>query len=773
MNKSLYTALIFGLIATIGLSVAWVMPVSSSAVFSQVRRSDSLQAESDGRAWIQLQRAYPHASIPRGAYEHALAQAYRLTAGRAGASGPWQLVGPISPDTNQTPGSLAIPHVGFVTGRVTALATTPFLDKSGRYTIYAGGDDDGVWKSSDRGRTWTPTSDLPGGPGVSALAIAPTRPSPTIYAITKASSRGLVFSTDEGKTWQLKGEALAGGPANGLSVDPSAPSTLYAAMDGGNTAGLWVSHDSGATWTKKLGGSFFGGDACWYPAVDVSVGRAKGSRTATAYATIFNPGCHKTGIYKSSDRGQHWIRLTGLYKAMPRRTPDTALTALHATTVPSNPKMVYANVAGPNNATGVYESVNGGATWKRRHQCPTTWQQSCHAGQIVVDARAPATIFMLGDIELDISHNGGLSYFDTDWCACQSDDRSPLYVHADTHAMGFGPEGSVYLGGDGGVYVSTDHGDSWRSLSNNLDLNEVYGIAVSAPAQPFVVIQGVQDNGSQILGGPSHQWTAVQSGDGTYTGVDALDAKVLYAEQQGGGLIKSTDGGSTWNPIAIPAGTQQFLTYYLVDANPAFHKRLLYNESNSLYESLDAGATWHVLNNSVNMGNANYIHTSITQVAVAPSDEHTLYAAELGGQVQATTNNGVSWMSGSGLPNRVMSAVAVNPHLSSMAWATASGFGSGHVFQTTNSGATWTDRTGNLPDAPASGIVAISRGFGFKGVTLYVGTDVGVFVSTNDGRTWSPVGTAFPQSPLTALVLRSGTLYAATYGRGLWSLSAS
>ena len=67
----------------------------------------------------------------------------------------------------------------------------------------------------------------------------------------------------------------------------------------------------------------------------------------------------------------------------------------------------------------------------------------------------------------------------------------------------------------------------------------------------------------------------------------------------------------------------------------------------------------------------------------------------------------------------------------------------------------------------------VSRGFGPKGVTLYVGMDVGVFASTNDGNTWSAVGTGFPQSPLTGLVVRSGTLYAATYGRGLWSLRLS
>jgi hypothetical protein len=325
------------------------------------------------------------------------------------------------------------------------------------------------------------------------------------------------------------------------------------------------------------------------------------------------------------------------------------------------------------------------------------------------------TLYLLGDIELDMSHDGGQTYVDTDWCACHSDDDPGLYVHADTHALAFGPDGSTFLGGDGGVYISADHGTSWSSLSRTLDLNEIYGIALSTAKQPFAVIQGLQDNGSELLAGTSlQQWTAVQPGDGTYTGVDSANAKVLYAEQQGGGLIKSTDGGSTWQAISVPAGTTKFLTYYLADPNPSFHNRLLYNESDSLYESLDGGANWHLLDNSTNLGSANYIHSSIVQVAIAPTDENTLYAAELPRQVQATTNDGVSWRTGTGLPNRVIS-----------------------------------------------------------GVALYVGTDVGAFVSTNDGRTWTLVGKAFPHSQLTALVWRDGVLYAATYGRGLWSLQTA
>ena len=688
----------------------------------------------------------------------------------------WQLVGPISADTNNTSSNQPIPRVGYVTGRVTALATTPFITGS-TYTIYAGGGNDGVMKSTDRGGTWTPAADLPGGPGVNALAVAPAPPY-TVYAWTQ-DNQGLVYSTDAGASWNLTGTVLAGGTINGLAVDPVTPSTIYAALGGTYTAGLWVSRNSGTTWAKTLGGAFYGGDPCWYPVVDLAVGRASGSAAPTLYAAMVDTGCRGTGIYKSTDSGATWTVLTGLYSALPPGTPDTSLTAVHVTTLPSNPQIVYANVTGPNNTDAVYKSTNGGTTWARRQQSP--FADVAHHGhnlRIRVDPTNSNTIHMFGfgSLELYSSQDGGQTYFRTDWCACR-DPYTGNDVHADIHALAFGPDGSTLLGGDGGVYRSTDHGTSWSSQSRTLDVNEIYGISLSAAAQPFVVIQGLQDNGSSILTGASTQWNEVQSGDGTYTGVDSTDAGVLYAEQQGGTVIKSSDGGHNWQQLPIPTGTPSFLTYYMTDPNPAFHNRVLYNESDSLFESLDGGASWHLLNNSTNLGSRNYIHSSIAQVAIAPTDENVLYAAEIptttGGRVQATTDDGISWGTGTGLPDRSMSSVAVNPQLSTMAWATASGFGSGHVFQSTDAGASWVDQSGNLPDAPADAIVAIRDTGSTNGTALYVGTDVGVYVSTNNGQMWTYVGRAFPHSQLTTIAWREGILYAATYGRGLWSLMAA
>ena len=91
---------------------------------------------------------------------------------------------------------------------------------------------------------------------------------------------------------------------------------------------------------------------------------------------------------------------------------------------------------------------------------------------------------------------------------------------------------------------------------------------------------------------------------------------------------------------------------------------------------------------------------------------------------------------------------------------------SGHVFETSNGGATWGNASGNLPDAPMSDIV-------FNNGKLIVASDFGVFVSSDNGATWSHLGTNLPNVVVDQLKLDpNGVLVAATHGRGIWTIAA-
>ena len=102
-----------------------------------------------------------------------------------------------------------------------------------------------------------------------------------------------------------------------------------------------------------------------------------------------------------------------------------------------------------------------------------------------------------------------------------------------------------------------------------------------------------------------------------------------------------------------------------------------------------------------------------------------------------------------------------------MAYLTVSGFNSGHVFRTTDTGATWTDISGGLPDVPAN-VLLIDPG---DGNTIYLGTDIGVFRSTTRGADWRSFNRGMPPVVVHDFAAdKNGVIQVATYGRGAYEL---
>jgi hypothetical protein len=96
------------------------------------------------------------------------------------------------------------------------------------------------------------------------------------------------------------------------------------------------------------------------------------------------------------------------------------------------------------------------------------------------------------------------------------------------------------------------------------------------------------------------------------------------------------------------------------------------------------------------------------------------------------------------------------------------GGGAGHVFESTDGGATWSDISGDLPDAPARDLIVTDAG------DLVLATDVGVFTAdASDHESWSQLGGELPHAVVDDLSLfpGGGQILAATHGRGLWSIA--
>ncbi len=201
----------------------------------------------------------------------------------------------------------------------------------------------------------------------------------------------------------------------------------------------------------------------------------------------------------------------------------------------------------------------------------------------------------------------------------------------------------------------------------------------------------------------------------------------------------------------------------------------LYYGTNQIYQTTNAGTLWASISPQPLPGSTGNIST----ISIAPGGTATsgmAYAGTTDGQVVVGTNSGGTWtwtnVSSAGLPARYVTHVAINPTNPATAYATFSGFSGyngdtqGHVFLTTNTGGTWTDISGNLPNIPVDDLVIDP----LIANTLYAATDIGVFATNNGGINWSTYGTGLPNVAVLGLTLEPNTrkLAAATHGRSAW-----
>ncbi len=209
--------------------------------------------------------------------------------------------------------------------------------------------------------------------------------------------------------------------------------------------------------------------------------------------------------------------------------------------------------------------------------------------------------------------------------------------------------------------------------------------------------------------------------------------------------------------------------------DPSNPQRLYYGATH-VYQTTNGAGSWQAISPALTTDTSGY--SSVSTIAVAPSNESYVYAGPADGFVYLTQNatlgTSSSWTKiTTGLPKRAVTAIAVDPATPTTAYVLFSGFSGfgdskGHIFRTINAGALWQDISGSLPNIPLNDCVVDPDIAG----TLYVGSDMAAFVSTDDGATWNVLGNGLPRVIIHSLKLHrpTRTLRAATFGRGMWDI---
>ena len=848
-------------------------------------------------------RGQPSAELRRRAYqaklrsraERAAIDAAHPNAQSALSSGSWTPLGP-EPLASDASGN-GTQDYRQVTGRATAIAIDP-ADGTGN-TIYIGGAQSGVWKSTNgadptaNGVSWTPLTDGQATLSIGAIAIQPGNANPTKTLILAATGEaddsadsyfglGILRSSDAGNTWAListaNGGALSfsglGGTRIAFSTATGQANTVVAAMattsegliDGAVTAnttpGLYTSVDAGLSWT--------------YDAL-VDPGGATDATSATsvvynASSGLFFAAVRYHGFYTSAD-GIHWTRLASqpggatlsTATCPPLSTANGMACPIYRgeiTVVPGRNEMyawyVYFSASGVAVDGGIWQSFNGGASWT---SIPDATITNCGdpAGCGVQQGAYDLEIMALPDGAGTDLYAGATNLYKCSITtlnpACASFPflnlthvygcdpiSAPAHVHPAEHALAYiipasGSDSGnalLYVGNDGGIYRALDSVNGLNSgacsgTNQFDDLNQNLGsmtqfISFSQhPTDANTLLGGAQGNGSPATSQATTNtsWGNVLGGDGGYNAIDPDATSNWYASNPDvppGGLgvqecsegVNCTNSGFDFVVTSSTVGGDDGAFYFPYILDLQSNSAMLVGTCRVWRGDRSSGAFTALSPNFDTLGSGTCSGAEVNQVRAlaaagltdnngssviyattaglgpidgassTPSGGHvwvTTSASDGASAFADTTNNGPQ---GSINPNQYpISSVATDSSdpTGNTAYVTIMGFtgGTGHIWKTTNAGASWTDFTGNLPDSPVNAVVVyppLSQ--------VYVGTDVGVFGSSTSASSWTELGPApgssvpgfLPNVAVTALaVFSSGgqqLLRASTYGRGIW-----
>jgi photosystem II stability/assembly factor-like uncharacterized protein len=718
--------------------------------------------------WFFTQRSYPYDDIPVEKYYSALEEKKNMISKNTeAATANWYTVGPSN-----------------IGGRITALDYDP--DNN---FLYIGAAAGGIFKSTDLGTSWIPKTDFTPSLSIGALVIDPIN-SNIIYCGTGEANIsadsyagfGMLKSTDFGESWFISGLEESRHIAE-VEIHPSNTNLIYAAVSGGlysksTDRGIYKSTDAGNGWSKV----HFLNDST--SAIDVAIDP---DDTNIVYAAMWErlrgPSFRRaagvsSGIYKSTNGGSEW---TQLLNGLP--SPDPTIGRISIAVAPGNSNYVYAlykEATSPNGSSnrfhGFYRSTDKGNNWTQMPSGILSSEFSSfgwYFGLLEVDPTDFNKVYC-GDVDLFKSTNGGESWQNI----TNSYSGSFEQQHPDQHALWINPSNTdeLIVGNDGGLFNSTSGGAPWNK-SYELPISQFYASEIDF-LQPQIKLGGTQDNGTLKSGGAVDNWDFIYGGDGFHTKVDYTNSNIIFAESQWGGLGKSTNGGQSWNynvRNGIDFSRTNWSTPYVMDLQDP---NILYFGTFKLHRTENGAGSWNAISPDLTRGQNGRLGT-ITCISTSIENDNTtrvIYVGTDDAKLSVSTNSGSSWEDKTGiLPQRYMTEVLADRRTPSTAYVTLSGYNLdepySHVFRTTDYGLNWMNINGNLPDIPVNSIIIDYD----KDSTLYIGTDAGVFFTNNLGAQWFVLGVDLPNSPVSDLNYHQPTkkLVAGTHGRSLFEFDLS
>ena len=683
------------------------------------------------------------------------------------------------------------------------------VPESQPYTFYVSTASGGLWKTVNNGTTFEPVFKNPGKMPIGDAAVAPSDPN-IIWVGTgdPASGRisllgdGVYKSMDGGKTWEHMGLKETRHIGR-IAIHRSNPDIVYVAALGyhfsfNEERGLYKTTDGGKTWKKSL----YISDKVGF--VDVAIDPQNPDILyAASYdkwrnAWHFEEAGPESGIYKTTDGGKNWTRLSnGL--------PTGKLGRIGVAIYLRNPNIVYAtidnwNMRPPTEAEAklarrrnqepqeqriggeVYRSDDAGKTWKKMNLERASIGGGKWYGQIRIDPNDDQVIYVQSTT-LFRSTDGGKTW---------ARNIVGNDVHVDHHALWIDPANSnhIILGNDGGLAITYDWGKTW-DVFENIPGAQFYAIGVDMD-EPYNIYGGTQDTGSVKIpsNGPTGQitrddWAMVGGGDGMYNQPDPNDSRWLYNEYQFG-TIQRVDQKLNTSKSIRPSRKEGELPLRFNWNSPIrispHNSQVIYFGSNVLHRSMNRGDDWQEISPDLTTNDAeklkgNIEHCTITTISESPLTPGVIWVGTDDGKLQLTKDGGGTWIDRTPNLTRAggpefyyVSRVFASHFEEGTAYVVKTGFQRDDftplVFKTTDFGETWTSVAGNLPHE----IIYVIFEDKNNPNLLFVGNDIGVFVTLDGGKSWMSMMNNMPPNPIHDLLIhpRENDLVVGSYGWGIY-----
>ena len=669
-------------------------------------------------------------------------------------------------------------------GRTVAISGVP----GAQNIFYMAPTNGGVWKTDDYGRTWLPIFDEQPTQSVGALAVAPSNPQ-TLYVGSGeglirpdlSTGDGIYKSRDGGKTWQHLG-LRDGQQIGAVAVDPKDENRLFVAVlghpYGPNTQrGVYRSLDGGATFERVLYSDENTGAAT--VAMDpqnpqVLYASMWSQRHSAWFSDIFERQDH-SGMYKSSDGGTTWKKLSG---GLP-----SALGRIGIGIARSNSKVIYAQVDAQTPA--LYRSADAGATWTAVNKEDRITERGQDFAHVSVDPRDENTVYV-ANTSTYRSTDGGKT-FTAIKGAPGGDDYHTVWINPENPNI-------IALAVDQGATISVNGGRTWSSWYNQPTAQFFH--VITDNQFPYWVYGAQQESGSAGTLSRSdygeisfREWHPVGTEEYGYVAPDPLHPNIIY-----GGKVERYDTKTGEVQEVGPILNWRTNKVYRFNRTAPLlfsptDPHTLYLGSSVVFRTRNGGHSWEIISPDLTRKNpgvtANLTVFSkiaasrirrgvIYSLAPSPRSGKTIWAGTDDGLIWRTSDGAKTWhnVSPPGLSTWSKVAQLDASHFdANTVYAAVNRFRLDdlhpYIYRTHDGGKTWQNISNGLPGNASVNTV---REDPLQPGLLFAGTERAVYVSFDDGANWRALQLNLPATSIRDLVVHGDDIVVGTHGRSFWIL---